>query len=183
MEEICAGDEVLTRDNGIQRVRWVGRRDLSQAELRCTPQFNPVRIRRGALGHGLPQRDLIVSPQHRMLLVGGAAEMLFGEPEVLAPAQSLINETTIVRHFPAEVTYIHLMFDRHEVICADGAWSESFQPGDLTLAGMDGDQRRELLALFPEAELMGARFAAARLSLKPFEVALLQDMERAAALV
>ena len=67
------------------------------------------------------------------------------------------------------------MFDTHQIISGDGAWSESFQPGDLTLSGMDDDQRAELLAIFPELfdGQAGQTYQAARITLKKHEVPLL----------
>lgn len=180
VEEIVVGDQVMTLDHGAQTVRWIGARQLQAADLAARPGFNPVRITAGALAAGLPEQDLLVSPQHRMLLSGAHAEMLFGEPEVLAAALYLVNERGVRREYPQAVTYIHLMFDRHEIIRANGAWTESFQPGDLTLSGMGVAQRDELLALFPEVEMIGEAFAAARPSLRAFEAEILRGMAESA---
>ncbi len=175
VEALSAGDRVLTRDNGYQVIRWVGRRNLGAAELALRPQFAPIRIAAGALGEGLPERDMLVSPQHRMLVTGPAAEMLFGEHEVLVAAKHLVGQPGITVDSGAEdVSYIHILFDQHEIVRADGAWSESFQPGDMTLAGMDEVQRAEVLALFPELANGGSgSYGTARLTLKPHEVRVL----------
>ncbi|NGM46659.1 hypothetical protein G5B31_14050 [Rhodobacter sp. SGA-6-6] len=173
VEKLREGDRVLTRDSGYQEIRWIGRRDLSADELAAAPQLNPVRIRKGALGLNLPERDLVVSPQHRMLITGSRAELLFGEQEVLVAATHLAGRPGIAQEDAADgVGYIHLLFDRHEIVRANGAWSESYQPGALTLAGMEDDLRRELLTLFPDLKL-GLLFPAARLSLKKHEALLL----------
>jgi Ca2+-binding RTX toxin-like protein len=188
VEQIKVGDRIQTLDHGTQVVRWIGTRHLDVVDLQARPAFYPVRILAGALGADLPRCDLLVSPQHRVLLSGGYAEMLFGASEVLAAAAYLVNDRTVQRVQPTGITdtpgitdipgitYIHLMFDRHEIIRANGAWTESFQPGDLTLAGMGDAPRAELLALFPEAELLGESFAAARPSLKSFEAEILRDL-------
>lgn len=175
VEDLLAGDLVLTRDNGYQTLRWAGGRDVFAAEMGLHPQYQPVRIAAGAMGMGLPVRDIMVSPQHRMLVTGVRAEMLFGEHEVLVPAIHMVNDHSIRRMKLAKVRYLHLLFDQHEVICADGAWTESFQPGDQTLRGMDDDQRAELFGLFPELQTeAGADFyPAARLSLKAHEAKVL----------
>lgn len=175
VETIQVGDEIVTLDHGVQRVRWIGTRSLSDAELALRPEFNPVQIARGALGPECPKRDLVVSPQHRMLIEGAEAEMLFGTPEVLAAAICLTNDYSILRQRPKGITYIHLLFDQHEIICANGAWTESFQPGVASIAGLGEAQRAELLALFPEleTEIEAGQFVAARPSLKSFEAALL----------
>ncbi|NUB43318.1 Hint domain-containing protein [Fertoebacter nigrum] len=175
VEDLEPGDRVLTRDNGYQVIRWAGSRRLGRADLLAQPHMNPVLIRAGALGDALPERDMQVSPQHRMLITGPRAEMFFGEHEVLVAATHLVGLTGVARIAPRDVTYIHLMFDRHEIIRADGAWSESFQPGELTLNGIGAAQRAEILALFPQLgrpEGLVA-YASARLSLKRHEAALL----------
>mgnify|MGYP000069806266 CR=1 FL=1 len=67
--------------------------------------------------------------------------------------------------------YIHLMFKQNEIILADGAWTESFQPGDHSLKGIATEQRGEIIALFPELETVAGidRYGAARLSPKKHE--------------
>ncbi len=175
VEQLQPGQRVLTRDNGYQPIRWVGRRALNARDLALRPQLQPVQIRRGALGQGLPEVDMVVSPQHRMLLTGTRAELFFGEAEVLAAALHMVGTPGIERLAVTEVSYLHIMFDAHEIIRADGAWTESFQPGDLSLRGLDDPQRDELFAIFPELrERAGAQsWAAARLSLKAHEVRVL----------
>jgi Ca2+-binding RTX toxin-like protein len=172
VENLRLGDRVLTRDAGYQPIQWIGRRDLSAEELAAAPKLNPVRIAKGALGLNLPERDLVVSPQHRMLMTGTRAELLFGEHEVLVAAGHLTAVAGVRQEAPAGLSYIHLMFDSHEIIRANGAWSESYQPGSLTLAGMDEGPRQELLELFPDLRLRFL-FPAARLSLKLHEAKLL----------
>lgn len=177
VERLKAGDSVITRDNGIQNLRWVGHRDLAPKDMRDHPEFQPIRIRQGALGKGLPERDMLVSPQHRMLLTSDLAELLFEEREVLVAAKHLTSLDGIEQAHVEEVRYLHLMFDHHEVVLADGAWSESFQPGDRSLRGVGDEQRAEILALFPElASPDGLEaYGAARPSLKSHEASILLD--------
>lgn len=172
VEQLQPGDLVQTRDHGPQALRWTGCRALSAEEVAAAPAFAPVRIAAGALGAGLPRQDLVVSPQHRMLLTGARAELLFGTREVLVPALHLVGQPGIRREGQGAVAYLHLLFDRHEVICANGAWTESYQPGALSLSGMEDAQRDEVLALFPELRL-NFLFPAARLTLKRHESAAL----------
>ncbi len=172
VETLRVGDLVETRDRGPQPIRWIGDRRLTRAEaLRC-PHLAPVRIARGALGPDLPEADLVVSPRHRVLVAGPRAELLFGDEEVLVAAVHLVGRPGITRVPPGPVRYLHLMFDRHEIVCSDGLWSESFQPGDRTLAGMDAPQRAELEALFPGIAA-ASRFVSARRSLKAHEARVL----------
>ena len=113
------------------------------------PDLRPVRIAAGALGPNMPERDLIVSPQHRVLVTARVPKLLFGDDEVLVAAIHLVGRPGVTRVEADAVTYLHLMFDRHEIVQSDGLWTESFQPGDRTLAGMDEAQRAEIEALFP----------------------------------
>ncbi|SIN91288.1 Hint domain-containing protein [Vannielia litorea] len=174
VERLKAGDRVMTRDHGLQRIRWVGRKTLGAAQLARQPELRPVLVTKGAMGQGLPERDMMVSPQHRMLVTGDRAALWFEDREVLVAALHLVNGGTIRRAEVEEVTYIHILFDQHEVVLSDGAWTESFQPGDRTLAGLDGAARAEVLALFPDlAEAEGRDgYLAARRVLKRHEAAL-----------
>ncbi len=174
VETLGPGDLVMTRDNGLQPLRWVGSRKLSYAELLARPEFQPVRIGAGALAGAGPDRSMLVSPQHRVLVEGARAEMYFGESEVLVPAKHLIGLAEITRALPAEgVTYIHILFDRHEIVQSDGIWTESFQPAERTLNALDAAARVEVLELFPDLADDTAGFPAARLSLKAHEAKVL----------
>lgn len=170
VEAIKPGDLILTRDHGYMPVVWAGARHLDADELAQNPHYRAIIIRAGALGNGLPQRDLRVSPWHRVLFTGPRAELLFGEYEVLIPAIYLLGQAGVERD-QADVTYLHIMFDTHQIIRSEGAWSESFQPGQKSLGGMDDEQREELFALFPELRSMEGRdsYVAARLTLKQAE--------------
>lgn len=126
VENLRAGDLVLTLDHGPCPVRLALRTRLSAAQLRAAPNFVPVVIAQGSMGDGLPERDLLVSPQHRMLLRGPLCELLFAEPEVLAAASHLPWARTARPQDVAHgVEYIHLLFDRHEILLAEGAATES----------------------------------------------------------
>lgn len=171
IEDLKAGDRVITRDNGIQEIRWVGHRALSGEELARAGHLAPVLIRQGALGRGLPERDMMVSPNHRILVSNDKTALLFEESEVLVAAKHLTGLEGVDVVEVSWTTYIHLLFDQHEVILSDGAWTESFQPGDHSLAGVGNAQRTEILELFPE---LGTRagmdaYTAARRSLKKHE--------------
>lgn len=169
VERLKAGDLVRTRDHKLQPLRWVGRKDLGLGDVIAGPHLRPVKIAKGALGDGLPLAELAVSPQHRMLVGGWRAEMLFGVAEVLVPAVQLTHLPGVTRAAPRPVSYYHLLFDRHELVLSNGTWSESFQPAERTLAEMDEGPRRELLARFPDLAGPGIDYPAARMTLKGFE--------------
>ncbi|NVK47874.1 MAG: Hint domain-containing protein [Rhodobacteraceae bacterium] len=175
VEELKVGDRVITRDNGIQEIRWIGHKALTSAELATRRELMPVLIRQGALGAGLPERDMVVSPNHRMLVSNEKAALLFEEHEVLVAAKHLTRMEGVDVVEASDVTYIHVMFDRHEVVLSDGTWSESFQPGDYTLSGIGDEAREELFALFPELAEVSTRggFSAARRILRKHEAELL----------
>ncbi len=173
VEYLAVGDMVLTRDNGYQPVRWIGRRDLSVADLLVQPKLHPVLIRAGAMGANLPTQDTLVSPQHRMLITGPRAEMMFGDHEVLVAAVHLLGQPGITRAHPESVSYIHVMCDQHEIIRANGCWTESYQPGAMTMQSMDPDHRDELLTLLPALAGETQLFPAARMSLKAHEARVL----------
>ncbi len=128
VEDLRVGDRVVTRDNGLQEIRWVGRRDLSEAELALTPHLRPVLIRAGSLGENLPDRDMHVSPNHRMLLAEDRSVLYFDEYEVLAAAKHLTHRSGVDTLPRGGVSYLHFMCDRHEIVLGDNAWSESSNP-------------------------------------------------------
>ncbi|SFL65453.1 Hint domain-containing protein [Shimia aestuarii] len=175
VEQLQPGDKVVTRDNGLQEIRWAGKKHLSGQELMARPQLRPVLIKQGALGPNQPERDMMVSPNHRMLLVSQQAELLFDEREVLIAAKHLTHLDGVQQVDTVGVDYVHFMCDNHEVVLADGAWSESFQPGEYSINGIDKDQRAELYDLFPELRQPEGleAYPAARLTLKRHEAQLI----------
>ncbi|MEZ5684838.1 MAG: Ig-like domain-containing protein [Paracoccaceae bacterium] len=176
VEELRVGDKVITRDNGIQEIRWLGRRDLTHAELLASPHLKPVLIRAGSLGDGLPERDMLVSPNHRMLVANDKTALYFEEHEVLVAAKHLVDNRGVKTVTTLGTSYLHFMFDQHEVVLANGAWTESFQPGDQTLGGMGNAQRAEIFEIFPELQSAEGRedYQAARKTLKKHEASLLR---------
>ncbi|MFW2589939.1 Hint domain-containing protein [Sagittula sp. SSi028] len=174
--EIAVGDRILTRDNGYQPVRWRGTKALGHRELCRDPSLQPVLIRAHAFGPGRPERDMLVSPQHRLSFTGAQVQMLTGEEEVLAAACHALDHAAVQLSRPAQgVEYIHFMFDHHELVMSDGVWTESFQPGVMSLAGLDQRQRVELLHLFPELAQgdWETAYASARPALRQYQARLL----------
>ncbi|MEP2783411.1 MAG: Hint domain-containing protein [Pseudoruegeria sp.] len=144
IETLKAGDLILTQDQDLQPLRWIG-----QSTVSGTGDFAPIRIRAGAYGNST---DLHVSPQHRMLCTDWRAELMFGAEEVLVAAKFLIDDFN-VRPVPcAEVTYVHLMFDQHQIVFANDAPSESYFPGHHTLGELAADTAAEIYALFPDLQ-------------------------------
>ncbi len=175
VEELREGDRVITRDNGIQEIRWIGHKEMKGTDLARNPHLKPVLIKAGSLGNGLPERDMLVSPNHRILVANDLTQLYFEEREVLAAAKHLVGTAGIHALNVMATTYIHFMFDNHEVVLSNGAWTESFQPGDYSLKGIGNSQRSEIFELFPELQKRQGReaYTAARRALKKHEAALL----------
>lgn len=151
VEDLCAGDKIITKDAGAETILWAGSRCVSGARLYAMPDLRPVRIRENALGGDRPDGDLIVSPDHRMLVQGQAARALWGEDEVLVAARDLINGRGVTRDIGAKsVTYHHLMLAHHHVLVANGVETESFHPAAARLDAIAEDQRQRLFDVMPD---------------------------------
>lgn len=173
--DLRVGDLVQTRDNGYQEIRWVGLRSLEAATLSSLPQYRPIRIAKDSLGPGVPERDLLLSPNHRVLVQSQSLQLYFGEYEALVAAKHLGNRPGITQMPAAPVSYVHLLFDAHQIVLSDGAWTESFLPGRQALGGFERETQNELYGLFPELrEGTGdLDYALARIELRKREMALL----------
>lgn len=138
IENLRVGDLVQTMDNGLQPIRWIGRRTLTAQELAANDSLHPIMIGAGVLGN---ERKLLVSPQH------GIAR----GPDHFVRAKHLVGTVDGIRvaHGKKQVTYYHLMFDAHQVIFAEGIASESFYPGPMAWAAIGNAAQAELLTLFP----------------------------------
>jgi hypothetical protein len=144
VESLSAGDLVNTLDNGAQPIRWLGTRTISGSG-----RFAPVLLRKGALGNTC---DIRLSPHHRIMVSGWRAELHAGCEEVLVAAHHLVNDQMILRAPVETVTYVHLLFDAHQIVNSSGLWSESFHPSAYGLGVLEQDTRAEVIALFPECD-------------------------------
>ncbi|MGY3438912.1 MULTISPECIES: Hint domain-containing protein [unclassified Marinovum] len=176
VEDLREGDRVLTRDNGPQEVLWAGARRMSGARLYAMPELRPVRIFAGAFGTDLPETSFLVSPQHRLLLRGREIEALFNTPEVLVAARDLIGTACAQTDLSVrDVTYVHLLLPRHEILWANGLETESFHPASAQLSTLDAEDRARLIAGLPTIEHDAHSYGAyARRNLTSSESALLR---------
>ncbi len=151
VEALKAGELVQAQDGRSHPVSWIGSRHLSHAQLAANPKLRPIRIAAGALGPGLPSKDLMVSPQHRMLVRSKIAKRIFGQTDILVPAHKLVGLDGIaVADDITEVHYFHLLFSKHRIIYANDALTESLFTGPEALKAVSDAARAEIRALFPE---------------------------------
>lgn len=149
--DLAVGDLVHTRDAGLQAIRWIGIRKIDAATLSAHPSLRPIRIRQGALGAGLPTTDLIVSPQHRVLVRSKIAQKMFGAAEVLVAAKQLCQIDGIdVAEDLRDVTYVHFLFNAHQIVLSNGAETESLFTGAEALKAVGPAAAVEIFTIFPE---------------------------------
>lgn len=167
VESLEPGDLVLTHDNGPQPVRWIGRREVA-----AEGPLAPIRIAANSFGK---HRDLLVSPQHRVLIRDAVAELLFGETEVLVSAKDLINDRNVRPVAGGTVEYVHILFDEHQVVFSEGLATESFLPGPHVTSGFEQAVVDEIRSIFPELDPeTGVGYpAAVRRTLRAYEARLL----------
>jgi len=148
VEDLSVGDLILTAKGAPRPIRWVGKQEMVFCQQNA--RHRPIEIKAHALGVGMPASDLVVSPQHRFVLSGPEVEEMFGATEVLAPAKGLTALPGVrVKRGLAQVRYCSLLLDRHEVIIANGARTESLYPGRIALKRMSRVRREVLEEMFP----------------------------------
>ncbi|CUJ85414.1 hypothetical protein PH7735_00491 [Shimia thalassica] len=176
VEDLREGDKVQTKDNGAEEVCWIGSRRMTGARLFAMPKLRPIRIRAGALGIERPDEELVVSPEHRMLLKGHAARALFNTPEVLVSARELVNGSNVAIDYALkEVTYVHLLLPSHQIIWANGVETESYHPANAALSTLTDGDRARLLKMMPDLEIdLNSYGAYARRNLSTSEAAILK---------
>ena len=118
VETLQIGDLVETAEGTLEPIKWIGRQTREPHQVRNPLRSYPIHIKPGALGNGLPHRDLFVSPDHALLFEG-----------LLINAGALVNGTSIVKTEPTETfTYYHVELDKHALLVAEGTAAESYLP-------------------------------------------------------
>jgi hypothetical protein len=148
----CRGPRQLYRDRKAGDLLYLRRLHRDAHDVRRSPKLQPVRVAAGSLGDGLLSRDTVLSPNHRLPIQSARAALLFAENEVPAPIKQMIGAPGITQAASAGVTYVQIMFERHEVVLSDGVRIESFQPGDNSLGGLAQGQRDEIFDLLSELD-------------------------------
>lgn len=154
VEDLTPGTLVRTLEGRFAPLRMVLSRRVTQGEMVANEALRPVRISAGSLGQGIPQRDVLVSRQHRMLVASAITQRMFGRARALIAAIRLTELPGVYVDTPEQdIEYVHLLFDDHEVIFADGAPSESFFLGEVALRTLPSASRREIALIFPDLTL------------------------------
>ena len=140
VEDLRVGDLVTTMDNGPQKIRWINTRSYDAEQMQKGSHLHPVLIKRGTFG---AERDLLVSQQHGVLV--GQSGDSFARAKHLADAAKGVR----IAKGKKTVTYVHLMFDDHQVIFAENVPSESFYPGPMALTQMSKPHRAAFSKVLP----------------------------------
>jgi hypothetical protein len=156
IETLRVGDQVVTKNNGTQEIAWIGstKTDFSKPSQLDAARLRPIRIVQGALGAGLPLRDLVVSQQHRILVSSKICTRMFGQPEVLVAAKRLIDLPGIdVDQTCDSIEYIHILFENHEIVFSEGAATESLFTGQEAMKALPDEAKNEIFMLFPDLKV------------------------------
>lgn len=141
IEELQVGDKVLTRDDGVQAVRWIG-----QSTVRATGDFAPIVITAGTLNN---TGDLVVSPDHRLFVYQRSDQIGAGQPELLVKARHLVNGSTVYVQNGGFVEYFQILFDAHHIIYAEGIAAESMLVDPRTRPALPQELLDRLGAIMP----------------------------------
>ena len=145
VESLVAGDVVLTADGITRQVLWVGSTHISKADLLAHSNVRPILIPAHAFGAAGPTEDLLVSPQHRVVLDGPLVELMFAKDRVLVPAKHLVGTFAEVTQPVSDVTYFHVLLAEHELLISNGLVTESFQPAQRMIEALAPETRDQLL--------------------------------------
>jgi hypothetical protein len=150
IEDLAIGDAILTMSGATRPIKWIGRRSYGGPFLFGQKHILPICLKAGCLDENMPRRDLWVSPHHAMYLEG-----------VLIEAKDLVNGVSVVQAKQVEkVDYFHIELETHDIVIAEGAFSETFVDDDSR--GMFHNAH-EYFRLYPEEIAGPARYCAPRL--------------------
>jgi hypothetical protein len=152
IENIRPGDLIVTRDNGLQPVRMVWTRKVSAAELSADPSLAPVVLKPRAVGPMMPQNEISVGAAHRLLIPGWRLVDVPETTACLIPARDVagISDAAYVDRSSEDATFYNVVFDHHQVFCANGLPVESFLPSPSTMCALDRRVTDDITRLFPE---------------------------------
>lgn len=160
VQDLMVGDLVWTADHGLQPVKWLGKTKLSANYLAHHPKQQPITLTKNSLAPGIPEADLTVSRQHRVLVSSPVAERMTGEFEVLVPAVKLLDAPGVEMNIPENgITYVHILFERHEIILVEGAFVESLMLTDYVNAMSSGREQGDQMHVCPARLLVDGKKA------------------------
>lgn len=148
VEDLIAGDLVMTADQGAQPVIWAGKSHLTWPG--ADDLMKPIQIKAGALGDAMPAQDLMVSQQHHVLIDSTLCEEMFGTRQVLAPAKGLTGLPGVRWMLgKKEATFCHVLLEQHAILTSNGAPSESFYPGKFIMNGLSENMQQGIRSVLP----------------------------------
>ncbi len=158
VENVRPGDLIVTRDNGLQAVRMVWTRTVTAADIAADPALAPIRLKPRAIGPMMPQKDLLLAAEHRVLVPGYRLANIPDTQSCLLPARVIaeMSDKAFLDRSVAEVTFYNIVFDQHHVFCADGLPVESYLPTPTAVAELDEGLGADLRELFDRAPRDGA---------------------------
>jgi len=151
IEIVRPGDLIVTR-NGLQPVQMVWKRRVTREQVALLPDLAPIRLKPRAIGPMMPQRDLVVAPDHRLLIPGFRLAGVPDDTSVLTEARAIAGtcDAVFADTSMESVTYYQLVFDRHQVLTANGLPVESFLPDPAAIEALGGEMRDALEERYPE---------------------------------
>ena len=174
VETPSVDDLVLAKDDGLQPLCWTGQHTVTAQD-----SLAPIWIQANTSG---TDNDLMVSPEHRILLSDYLADLLFSEQDVLVSAKELMNDKKNTRCVGCDVTYVQLMFDRHQIVCSTGLETKSYLPEPQATKSFDPAVVDDIYTLFFKIDPntgLGCSPTARRV-LPPFDVIVLRNAQAAA---
>jgi hypothetical protein len=146
VETLAAGDLVLTEDGQSVPIAWIGRSSYSAARARREERLRPVHLRPHAFGPGLPDRELVLSPQHRVVVEGPVCQLLFGLERAFVIARHLPDHMAETPDPESDVVYFHILLSGHKILLANGLPCESLQPSRRMIEALSAEAQASLLA-------------------------------------
>ena len=160
IEHVRPGDLIVTRDNGLQPVKLIWKRVISDTEMNGSADLAPIHLNPRAIGPMMPSRSLRLAPGHRALIPGYRIADVADDTSYLMniDAVASLNDQAYVDRSDDEIVYYNLIFEDHQVFCVEGLPVESLRPTPKTIALMDVETREELADLFPNLSPRRAAF-------------------------
>ncbi|MGB7318638.1 MAG: Hint domain-containing protein, partial [Planktotalea sp.] len=165
--DIAVGDGVMTLENGVQEILWVGK-----TTVRGTGRLAPICFAPGAIGNS---SELRLSPNHRVYVSNPMVQLYFGSEAALIAAKSLVDDKDITIQEVEEVTYYHILTAQHDIVFANGAPTETLFLGAQGQHAIGADAKTEIQTLFPELFETSHEMSTALPCLRSHEAALLGE--------